>query len=167
MLGPSPLLQHGRERAAKYRDAPLLGGQSALTGWEPELSSARQALPPLVVHVDDDSGILHLTQIILDRFGPYRVMSFQHSAPALDACYEHHPALLITDVMRPNDIDGVTLCQWIRQDPLLYDLPLLLHTAKTDYGLQHLEGIAYVSKPCCPRDLVQVIDGLVEAGPLR
>ena len=147
---------------------PQLGIRSEQTGREPELSGARQKIIPLVIHVDDDPGTLQLMQLILDRLGNYRVLSFLHSDPALEACYDSHPALLITDIMRPDDIDGVALCRRIRQDPLLHDLPLLIHSAKALYELDSpLPDVAYVSKPCRPRDLVEVIDRLVNGGCLR
>jgi len=147
---------------------PQLGVRSERTGREPELSGVRQQLIPLVIHVDDDPGTLQLMQIILDRLGNYRVLSFLHSDPALEACHDSHPALLITDIMRPDDIDGVALCRRIRQDPQLHNLPLLIHSAKAIYELNGpLQDVAYVSKPCRPRDLVEVIDRLVNGGCLR
>jgi len=162
-------VSHGQRRRAsqlEFLNIPQLGGQPHRSGWEPKLSGVRQQLPPLIIHVDDEHGMLTLMRLILERLGSCRVLSYDHSAPALDACYDTRPALLITDIMRPNDIDGVTLCQQIRQDPLLHDLPLLILSAKSDYRLNPLPDVAFVSKPCSARELVRVIDELVATGPL-
>lgn len=148
-------------------DAPYLGGGSFITGREPELSG-EHAHAPLIIHLDDDPSFLLLMEITLARSTRYRTLSFTSSPPALEYCYVERPALIITDIVRPNDIDGITFCARIRQDPRLCDLPLLILSACADGGERsaHL-SVSFISKPCHTHTLVDEISRLVNGRYLR
>ena len=152
--------------------APQLGGYlgPVISGREPELSGLRASrLPPLIVHVDDDATFLELMQLILKHYGYLRFKGFTSGTEALDFCWETRPAVLITDIKRPG-MDGPELCQAIRNDPYLFDLPLIVLSAaclfSAEAWLQEV-GATFVGKPCSPFELVRQVDNAVQASGLN
>ena len=159
-VGQPYQVQGGVERA------PQLGGRrQSLTGREPELSGLRALLlPPLIVHLDDDDILLALISLAVRRLRSYRVESFVAAEDALAFCRAMRPAVLITDVLRP-DIDGLSLCGLIRADSVLSDLPLMIHSAWMGAASQvKALGAVFVSKPCDPHSFCDQLDSLVQIG---
>jgi CheY-like chemotaxis protein len=146
--------------------APQLGGRrSPFTGREPELSGLRALLPrPLIVHVDDETALLSLMRLALERVGHFQVVSFTTTQETLDFCHHTRPDVLMTDIMRP-DGDGLEMCRLVRADPDLYDLPLLVHSAcaSTLYECRGLD-VVYVPKPCDIAHLAGELDRLAKSG---
>ena len=165
---PRHRLPGNRRLDPRLANAPTLGGGSFITGREPALGGAR-AHHPLIIHLDDDPTFLLLMEITLTRSTPYRPLSFTSSPPVLEHCTTiERPALIITDIIRPNDIDGITFCAHIRQDPRLLDVPLLILSACADGGQRsaHL-SVSFVPKPCHTPTLVDEISRLVNERHLR
>lgn len=157
----------GQPVAAVSAYAPQLGRQPSHlpNGREPELSGLRALLPPLIVHLDDDDGILKLIHLLLADFGGYRVQSYALARDALDFCHQTRPHLLITDISRP-DIDGLTVCHLIRNDPMLRDLRVLIFSACVSHTVSlqaHVLGVGMMTKPCDPFELLDAIDGIMQA----
>jgi signal transduction histidine kinase/DNA-binding response OmpR family regulator len=69
-------------------------------------------------------------QHILKRQG-YRVMAAANGRLALEAARQRKPALIISDVVMP-EMDGYELCQSIKTDPGLADVPVILVTTMSD-----------------------------------
>jgi two-component system phosphate regulon response regulator PhoB len=70
---------------------------------------------------------------------------------------EHHPDLLILDLMLPG-MDGLEICRHLRQDAATARLPILMLTAKAE-EVDRVVGLEvgaddYVVKPFSPRELV-------------
>jgi DNA-binding response OmpR family regulator len=78
-------------------------------------------------------------------------------AVALRLVREHHPDLLILDLMLPG-MDGLEICRHLRQDAATARLPILMLTAKAE-EVDRVVGLEvgaddYVVKPFSPRELV-------------
>jgi len=150
--------------------APSLGGHAGLvTGREPELSGLRALVsPPLIVHVDDEPQLLFLVELILSRLRGYRYIGFANGRDALECCREQRPALLITDLMRP-EYSGPELIRDLRADMRLAELPILILTARAygsgDHWLDE-RAIFHLTKPFLPDNLLATIDDVV-ACPLQ
>jgi two-component system phosphate regulon response regulator PhoB len=76
---------------------------------------------------------------------------------ALRLVREHHPDLLILDLMLPG-MDGLEICRQLRQDITTARLPILMLTAKAE-EVDRVVGLEvgaddYVVKPFSPRELV-------------
>ncbi len=146
-------------------NAPQLGGNRAvtLTGREPQLGGGRLRMPPLIVHVDDDEGIRTLMKLILEVHAGYRIVGFASGREALDFCRTTRPDILITDVRHP-DIDGLTLCHLIRNDPDLLDLRLVILSACVSSSISqqaYALNATLLSKPCDPFALIGEMDQIV------
>ena len=106
-----------------------------------------------VLVVDDDPRILRMIQRVLELEG-YRVLGASRGDGALDVFAEEAPNLVLLDIILP-DIDGLTLCQHIRE---FSRVPIIMVTAK-DNDEEKVKGLGagaddYVTKPFSSRELV-------------
>jgi len=79
-----------------------------------------------VVVVDDDRKIIILLEKALTEKG-FQVFSAVEGTKALELVKKERPALLISDILQPG-IDGISLCQEVKQDPELGDIAVILMT---------------------------------------
>ena len=89
------------------------------------------------------------------RFTNIRFAEGGHSALELVDSFE--PDLVLLDVQMP-DLGGMEVCQRVRANPALVDLPILMQTATVDrkeMGLLFQAGASdFLSKPINPSELV-------------
>ncbi|MGH3442164.1 MAG: response regulator transcription factor [Nitriliruptorales bacterium] len=118
-----------------------------------------------VLAVDDDPVILRLLEVNLEMEG-YSVVLANDGEEALVKAREHHPDLVLLDVMMPKK-DGWSVAAAMREDPRLSDVPIVFLTARAqDTDIQkgtELGVSAYVTKPFDPIDLLELIEELVAA----
>jgi DNA-binding response OmpR family regulator len=112
-----------------------------------------------VLVVDDEIGALTLIGIMLER-GGFSVQKAKDARMALAALDEGTPDLIILDVMMP-EIDGIELCQMIRQREDTRNIPVLILSARGDAEsiMRGLEAGAndYLPKPILHHDLVSKV----------
>ena len=107
----------------------------------------------LVLVIDDDETLLGLLAEHLGKAG-YHADTATSGVAGLQACYEHHPDLVILDVMMPK-MDGWTVCEHLRE---VSDVPIIMLTAKGEER-DRLRGFRlgvddYVVKPFSFAELV-------------
>jgi len=105
-----------------------------------------------VLVVDDDPIVLDVVVRYLERDG-FRTLTAADGETARALLERESPSLVVLDVMLP-EIDGLSLCRWIRASS---DLPVILLTARGEeadriVGLE-LGADDYVTKPFSPREL--------------
>lgn len=102
-----------------------------------------------IMVVDDIPANLKLLEEMLQRQG-YRVMQFPRGAMALKAATKNPPDLILLDVMMP-EMDGFEVCQRLKADESLKDIPVLFISAldDTDSKLKAFSkgGLDYITKP--------------------
>lgn len=108
----------------------------------------------LILVVDDEPAILTLARMYLEREG-FRVQQVGDGEAALAAVDQHHPALLVLDVMLPK-VDGLEVCRRLRASH--NDIGILMLTAR-DEDIDKVLGLElgaddYLTKPFNPRELV-------------
>jgi len=107
---------------------------------------------PILV-VDDDPKIVALVRTYLER-ERYPVVSAADGRSALRAIEEHHPRLVVLDLMLP-ELDGLSV---IRRARALGETPILVLSARGSTGDRILglsEGADdYLPKPFSPAELV-------------
>ncbi|MFW6075262.1 MAG: response regulator transcription factor [Chloroflexota bacterium] len=106
----------------------------------------------LVLVVDDDAPILRLVRGKLEADG-YRVVTAKNGQEAVAAAEEHHPDLIIMDIMMPV-MNGLDAMREIRRES---DTPIILLTARSG-GRDTIQGLDagaddYISKPFDPDEL--------------
>lgn len=108
-----------------------------------------------------------MSRLLRDLFSvQYRVHSSGDGMEALDYIREHHPVLVVSDVMMPR-MDGKALCSSIKGDERLSDIPIVLLTALDDTQSQ-LDGLQlgaddYIAKPFDSRMLLSKCNNLVRS----
>ncbi|OYT69937.1 MAG: hybrid sensor histidine kinase/response regulator [Chloracidobacterium sp. CP2_5A] len=102
-----------------------------------------------ILIAEDDPASRALLQIWLRKDG-YDITSVDNGRAALEAARQILPDLVLSDVMMP-EMDGFELCQALRADPLLGEVPIVLVTTLSDKAsrLQGIEAGAddFLSKP--------------------
>jgi adenylate cyclase len=104
---------------------------------------------PLILIVDDEPANRALLRKLSGHHG-YDIVEAEDGAAALAAVEEHDPDLVCLDVMMPR-IDGIEVCQRLRNQPKHAGLPILLLTAldRSEDRARGLEAGAndFLSKP--------------------
>lgn len=131
------------------------------------LKSSKSAAPadnnkPLVVIVDDNIQICKFIESVLSD--KYRCVSSHNGKSGLKLCNDLMPDLIISDVMMPV-MDGLEMCQKIREIAPLSSIPIILLTAKGDSATEKasisLNIEAFIAKPFDISTLTGRVDQLV------
>ena len=113
-----------------------------------------------ILTCDDHAHITKLVELTLRKRG-FEVEACRDGASAWESMTEHPPRLLISDCEMPG-MSGLELCNMVRLDRRLCDLPIILLTAKAfhlcEEKLQRSLNItAVVKKPFSPRKLGELV----------
>jgi two-component system response regulator ResD len=116
-----------------------------------------------VLVVDDEESVRELIQLYLRKDG-FEVIHARDGKEALRVNGEHHPDLIILDLMLPG-LDGWEVCRQIRSNS---KVPIIMLTARTEevdriVGLE-LGADDYVVKPFSPRELVARVKAILRRG---
>ena len=117
-------------------------------------------MPDLILAIDDDETLLGLLAEHLSNAG-YRPLTAPSGVAGLQVFYDHHPALVILDVMMPK-MDGWMVCERLRE---ISDVPILMLTAKGEER-DRLRGFRlgvddYVVKPFSFAELVARVGAIL------
>ena len=109
-----------------------------------------------ILVVDDDPSICDTLTTMLE-FKGYETRVAHNGREALELAREEHPDLVLLDIMMP-EMDGLTVCREMKQDPAFRDVRILMLTARDGRQdvVQALEAGAsdYVTKPFFIDELV-------------
>jgi two-component system alkaline phosphatase synthesis response regulator PhoP len=113
-----------------------------------------------ILIVDDEKNLTELVQGYLEREGFAVLVAFD-GASALELARQHHPDLVVLDLMLPG-MDGVEVCRSLRT---FSDAYVLMLTAKAE-EIDKIVGLSvgaddYVTKPFSPRELVARVKALL------
>jgi CheY-like chemotaxis protein len=117
-----------------------------------------------VLVADDESHILSVVSMKLRNAG-FNVLTARDGREALEMAKAEHPDLIITDYHMP-ELNGLELCQKLREDPGTADIPAIMLTAR-GYNLEPQDteksGIQFMlSKPFSPRQLLDTVNQVLE-----
>ncbi len=102
-----------------------------------------------ILVVDDVSANLQLLSDVLHRKG-YQVRCAESGSAALAAVRLSKPDLILLDIAMP-DLDGYVVCQEIKADPALQDIPIIFLSAADEAPDKvrafEVGGADYVTKP--------------------
>ncbi len=112
--------------------------------------------PPRLLVVDDEPSILRLLRQRLESFG-CQVITLTGGTDVLKTAREQMPDLIMVDVMMP-DLDGFTVCQQLKEDPEVRDIPVVLLTARSEVE-SRIKGLEigahdYIPKPFDATELI-------------
>ncbi|OQY28471.1 MAG: hypothetical protein B6244_06885 [Candidatus Cloacimonetes bacterium 4572_55] len=112
-----------------------------------------------VLIVDDEAHIRDILKLRLQIAG-FKTVDANCGKQAIKIIPKENPDLVILDVMMP-DIDGWEVCRYIRNQPEVAHVLIVMLTAKNEIRDREL-GIqvgvnGYVTKPFSPNELVERI----------
>lgn len=116
-----------------------------------------------ILLVDDEEDILEFLSYNLKKDG-FEILTANNGAKGLALAKKHKPDLVILDVMMP-EMDGVDVCQRIRELPELDEtLVLFLSARAEDYS--ELAGFSagaddYITKPIKPKLLISRVKAIL------
>ncbi len=117
-----------------------------------------------VLLVDDDADIRQIGAIALGAVGGLEVLEAQGGLEALQMAREHHPDVILLDVMMP-DLDGPMTLAELRRDPVTQGVPVIFLTAKVQasdvqrYISMGAKGA--IAKPFDPMTLAGQVRGML------
>jgi DNA-binding response OmpR family regulator len=108
-----------------------------------------------ILIVDDDLHAIEILTRMLGREG-YTCLSASGGAAALEIVQSQPVDVILLDVMMP-EMDGLQVCERLRQDQNLRQIPVILVTAKDDMETRSrgmtLGVSEYLTKPINKREL--------------
>jgi DNA-binding response OmpR family regulator len=112
-----------------------------------------------ILIVDDEVSVAELFGMMLELEG-YRVKAVHDVQSAIGALESDAPDLVILDIMMP-EASGLDLCRYVRADPLLASIPIVIVSAKTQLNevQEGLEAGAnlYLLKPVSKSELLEAV----------
>lgn len=114
-----------------------------------------------ILLVDDDPDFVEATKVVLES-QLYEVITALSGKEGLEKAREQKPDLVLLDIIMPQ-IDGFQVCQQLKKDPELAEVPVIMITSfsekyrETSLGLSQgltLEAEDFVDKPVSPAELL-------------
>lgn len=114
-----------------------------------------------ILLIDDDPDFVEATKAVLES-RPYEIITALGGEEGLKKAREEKPDLILLDVIMP-DIDGFQVCQQLKKDLQLSQIPVIMITSfsekyrETSIGVSQglsLEAEDFVDKPVAPAELL-------------
>ena len=122
-----------------------------------------------IVVIEDEPDIVEVISYNLKNEG-YRVLSVDRGDEGINLIRNQSPSLVILDLMLPG-MDGLSVCQQLKSDPIVRDIPIIITSAKSEesdivIGLE-LGADDYLTKPFSPRELLARVKAVLRRGPVK
>jgi CheY-like chemotaxis protein len=122
-----------------------------------------------ILIVDDDPDFVEATRIVLEKAG-HTTLSAASGNEGFKRVKEDKPDLVILDVIMDTVLDGLSVSQWMHDEPEARDVPVIMVTsiANTDYAAlfptdEYIHISAFMSKPVAPADLIRQVNKLLKS----
>ena len=116
-----------------------------------------------ILVVDDEQDLLDLIEYNLKKEG-FAVIKAENGLEGIKAAKEHKPDLILLDIMMPK-MDGLEVCNQIRQDQEIKKTPIIFLTARGDEKTEveglNMGGDDYVTKPISTTKLMSRIKAVL------
>lgn len=123
--------------------------------------------PKTVMIIEDEPDAAELFAEMM-RVNGYRVIKMFSSAPAIPIISQEKPDVILLDVMMP-DISGLEVLRFIRREPELASIPVIIVSAKSmpsDIKIGIEAGASmYLTKPVGFQDLKQAVQKVLNESP--
>jgi len=115
-----------------------------------------------VLIVDDDPDLCEVMRCVLES-DSFEVSTASTGKQGLRLMHESKPDLVFLDVIMVHPTEGVDMCQTIKEDPELWDIPVVVLTSilDTDYLSrfptdQPLHAEQFLCKPVSLREILEL-----------
>lgn len=123
----------------------------------------------VILIVDDDPVFVETTKTVLES-RDYKVITALDGEEGLRKVKDEKPDLILLDIIMPTQ-DGFHVCQQIKKNPQLADIPVVIltsfakHKGETNIpvsaGLE-LEAEGYLDKPVSPEELLRYVGEMLK-----
>ena len=122
--------------------------------------------PKKVLCIEDDSEMIDLIKLILERKG-FQFVGAVGGREGLEAIAREKPDLVLLDIMMP-DMDGWDVYRQMKANEEFKDIPVIVVTAKAQsidkvLGLHIAKVDDYVTKPFGPQELLESVDRVLKS----
>ncbi|MGA9192482.1 MAG: response regulator [Anaerolineales bacterium] len=124
-----------------------------------------------ILIVDDEATTAEMFSLMLENEG-YQTAVVHGTGTAIRAIQQHRPNLVLVDVMMPG-LSGLEFCRFIRREPDLRDLPIIIASAMSQpedvqAGMDAGADV-YLMKPISKADLMEGVEAALQSsdGPAR
>ena len=107
-----------------------------------------------ILVVDDDSSIVELIQLILERKG-FDVRTNETGANLSEIINEFLPDLILLDIRLPNNRLGTEICKELKQK---YSIPIILFSAERQVLYKDCNADDFIAKPFDVNDLLAKVN---------
>jgi CheY-like chemotaxis protein len=118
-----------------------------------------------VVVIDYEEDFARMTKAALEIMGRFEVVTAGNGRSGINRARAFNPDVILLNVVMP-DMNGCTIAQLLREDPITSDIPVLLLTA--DGGQEEGEGGGphngdhhLISRPRTAEELVKKISSVL------
>ncbi len=122
-----------------------------------------QGSPRSILVVDDEAHIVHVVCLKLRNAG-FEVRTASDGEEALELAIQQPPDLIITDLQMPY-LDGLQMCERLKKNPSTSEIPAIMLTARghalAQSDLQKTNIRKVMSKPFSPREVLEIVDGVL------
>jgi CheY-like chemotaxis protein len=138
----------------------------AQPGYFGEETVLEDKLPPKkkILIVEDQPMIVDMLKMRLEA-NNYEVIVAGDGQEGLEKARQHHPSLIILDVMLPK-MNGYQVCQLLKKDPKYSKIPIIISSGRTPEEIkkvgQQIGADAYVCKPYEAEVLLSKMTALIE-----
>ena len=117
-----------------------------------------------ILCIEDEPEMIELFRLILER-NNYNVVGAASAQDGLVKAAEIRPDLILLDLMMP-EMDGWEMCQRMRINKDLRDIPVIVVTAKAQtiervLALKVAKVNDYITKPFGPQELLESVNGVL------
>lgn len=113
-----------------------------------------------ILVVDDESEITEIIKAFLDNAG-YKVTVENNPEKAVKTALGLKPDLILLDIMMPG-IDGYSICNRIKEEPTMGNIPVIFLTgkdSKEDQGRSfQVGGDMFIKKPFSCERLLEIVN---------
>lgn len=118
-----------------------------------------------ILIIDDDPDFVAATKAVLES-RPYQVLVAYDGDEGLETTRQEKPDLIILDIIMPRQ-DGFRVCEAIKDDPQLAEIPVIILTSlsqrwgETVFSVTQglaLEAEDYIDKPVAPDELLRRVE---------
>jgi DNA-binding response OmpR family regulator len=117
-----------------------------------------------ILIVDDEPFILKSLSFVLMKEG-FQIETANNGLEAMEKIRKNKPDIVFLDIMMPKK-NGMEVCQWIREDPVLRSMYVIILTAKGQ-ELDREKGFSigadeYMTKPFSPSSVVKRLKEILQ-----
>jgi len=117
-----------------------------------------------ILIVDDEPFILKSLSFVLTKEG-FQIETANNGLEAMEKIRRDKPDIVFLDIMMPKK-NGMEVCEWIREDPVLKNIYVIILTAKGQ-ELDREKGFSigadeYMTKPFSPSSVVKRLKEILQ-----